>query len=264
MVEYLRPASKKHSITKVRASIILPQPIIRPDELFQHLKMQPEFQRYQKKTVKKTRTIEINHLFNVDFSKAAEQEKIEGFTFEEFSDEGSLINYLTLQNEENHCTLSFETRMYTRWDDFFNRFKEDLIFMSNYLRLYVHIISLTYVDEFIWVHPSKIPVGKIFDSKSDLISGKFLGSENGSLILVSQVSEEKTEEKTEIAFNNRLKRVTISHQYVERLDSKNIHSVQELIDSNSFDYKFNSAHDSNKSMLNNLLSSEVKERISLI
>jgi len=262
MVEYLRAVSKKHSISKVKASIFLPQPIIRPDELFQELKGEHNFIRYQKKTLKKSRTIGIE-LHNIDFSKASEEEKVDGFIFEEYNDEGLLINFLSLQNEQNRSMLTFECRMYTTWNDFFSRFKEDVNYMSAFLKMYVEVLSLTYVDEFLWMHPSKVPVDKIFNINSELINNKFLKSENGSIILLSQNSEQKSEERTEIAFSNRLRRVSINHQYVERLNAHNISSVQELIANNIFDEKFNSAHDSNKSMLDNLLSLEVKKKIGL-
>lgn len=262
MVEYLRAISKKHSISKVKASIFLPQSIIRPDELFQELKGHADFSRYQKKTLKRSRTIGID-IQNNDLSKASEEEKIDGFILEQYNDEGLLVNFLSIQNEQNRASLTFESRTYTTWQDFFSRFKEDLHFMSSFLKIYVEIISLTYVDEFIWMHPSKVPVSKIFDTNSDLINNKFLNSENGSIVMLSQNSEQNSEEKTEIAFSNRLKRVAINHQYVERLKSNSLSSYQELIANGTFDEKFNIAHDSNKSMLSNLLSEEVKQKIGL-
>lgn len=262
MVEYLRAISKKHSIGKVKASIFLPQSIIRPDELFQELKGEHNFIRYQKKTLKKSRTIGIDFQ-NIDFSKTSEEEKVDGFIFEEYNDEGLLINFLSLENDQNRSVLTFECRAYTGWKDFFSRFKEDIGFMSIFLKMYVEILSLTYIDEFLWMHPSNVPVEKIFDINSDLINNKFLKSENGSIILLSQNTEQKSEERTEIAFSNRLKRVSINHQYVEKLNTHNLSSVQELIANNIFDEKFNAAHDSNKIMLNNLLSQEVKQKIGL-
>lgn len=260
MVEYLRPIAKKHSINRVKASIVMPHTIIRPDDLFQQLKLVTEFSRYQKKTIKKSRTIEFS---NLDYVKQAEDEKIIGFIFEEYNDEGLLINYLSIENDQNKSVLTFESRSYTTWNKYFSRFKEDVLFMSKYMAVYVETLSLTYIDEFVWVHPTKIPVEKIFDVKSDLINNKFLKSENGTIIMLSQNTELKSEESTEITFNNRLKRVSINHQYAERLTANNLYLAQFLIEKGSFDDKFNLAHDSNKSMLRNLLSQEVKERIGL-
>ena len=169
MLEYLKPVSKKHSISKVKASIILPQSIIRPDEIFNELKGNPNFAKYQKKALKRIKTIGIN--FQSDkFDNTIGEDIIDGFILEEYNDDGLLINFLTVQNEQNRASITFESKVYTTWNNFFSRFKEDLQHMSAIIKIYIQVINLIYIDEFIWMHQTDVPVRKIFNADSDLIN----------------------------------------------------------------------------------------------
>ena len=97
---------------------------------------------------------------------------------------------------------------------------------------------------------------------SDLLNQKFIKSYNASLRSVSQSSriDEKDfqEENTEIFFNNDIKRIIINHSYAIKLSKYDLYENINLCD------YFDSAHDSNKSVLLNLLSEGTQKLIGLI
>jgi len=260
MLDSLKPISKEHSIARVTATFILAQDILKLENLIERLKIMPEFSRYQRKVIQKARKIKVN------FDGTGEKNDVDsvvGFVFEEFDETGQIKNLIRVTNDidQNRGLIIFETRKYERWDSFFFTMKNDIgaIFSTN--RYYTKAINLNYVDEFRWVSNDVIPVNEIFNIESELINKKFLNSENGSILMLSQNKELNVEESTEISFNNRLKRIVINHQF--GTEFKDILSNEEVLYSELLKDQFKIAHDANKEMLSDLLTDTVSARIGI-
>ena len=255
----LEPISNGNSISRVTASIYTPQSILNPVKYFERLKEDPRFHKYQKKGVIHQKNIGIINEKEFDIS----ENKNVGFIFEEFED-GNSINVLKLENNDRNdkAILSIENKKYNSWTEYKARFLEDFKCISETVDLYVEALVLNYIDEFIWNSNSeKIDINGIFNVNSDLLNQKFIKSYNASLRSVSQSSriDEKDfqEENTEIFFNNDIKRIIINHSYAIKLSKYDLYENINLSD------YFDSAHDSNKSVLLNLLSEGTQKLIGL-
>ena len=263
MLNNLQPILGGHSVNRSTISLYLPQEVIKPDKLFDKINKDEHFSaKYQRRNLIFSRVISIKNEKNaLSIIDEKSNENVVGFIFEQFNIEGEVENILTLQNDNNKTLISFETRKYIRWENFLNRFLVDFSNLVNQHEFYFEALSLTYIDEFIWKSEDKIPVEKIFEKNSELINSKFLKSKNGTIVLFSQNEDNNIEEKTEISFNNELKRIQIIHQHATKfrdlLDSKG------LIENNNIKNLLSVAHISNKDTLKDLLTLAVKEKINL-
>lgn len=265
MLNNLKPVSNKHSITKVSATLFIPQETLKPQDLFDVFLKKGNLKKYQKKNLRRQKTI---HLTNPNFdssNKNKEEEKIIGFIFEEYDEDGSLVYILSLENRnQKQSIITLESKKYKNWDTFFQRLKLDLLILREGLNPYIEAISLNYKDEFIWASEEKIDVETIFNIDSELISKKFLNSINGSMILLSQESKKNTtenEERIEVSFSNRVKRISINHNIAKTITDYQL--LGNLLQTDILSKKFNEAHDSNKKVLKDLLTSEVQSLIGL-
>jgi len=255
-----KPISDNHSISKVIANIFLPQTIIKPENVFSKLLKENVLAEYHKKGLSASKTININEK---DLQQVVSNEEISGFVFEEFNAKGKSVNVFKVQNLNNNqkAQITFETKDYSRWSDFKNRYFDDLEKLSNIFEFYVEAISLNYIDEFIWDAPSKIPIDEIFNTDSELLNSNFTNSHNGTLVIISQSEQKKgekfEEEKTEILFNNDFKRVIVNHTFAIRLEDLQMFTKESMID------LFAKAHEKNKDLLNKIFTSDVKALIKL-
>ncbi|PQJ80319.1 TIGR04255 family protein [Polaribacter porphyrae] len=262
MLDKLKPISGIHSINRVVATIFSPQKFLKPQDVYNKVIPLKGFNKYAKKSLIKPR----NFILSMN-SVEIKEEDIEGFVFEGYDKSGAIKDVFKLQNTSNSMSVvSFETRKYTRWENFKNSFKSDLYTMSSEVDFYVNAISLNYRDEFNWSDKNTdIKVESIFmkDEESQLLNKKFLSSKNGTIIMISKGTENENnyEDKIEISFNNDVKKIVIDHQYAIRLSElklfKNIFSNEEFI--NLFDI----AHDENKRALKDILTKECQELIGL-
>ena len=113
------PVSKRHSISRVNANIFLPQSIIKPEITFEKINNANLLSNYQKKGVASSKTINLdNNGFQIS------NDEISGFVFEEFNNIGKSVNVFKVENINNKskAQISYETREYTRWDNFKERF----------------------------------------------------------------------------------------------------------------------------------------------
>lgn len=259
MLEHLKPISKQHSISKAIATIFIAQPILKPEVVVEKLITNGKFQLYQKKSISHQTTLQ----FNVKQNVVSENKKgsANGFLFESYNESGKIKNIFRLQNGESNLptVLSFETRAYNRWDDFFKTLKQDFLTFSNVYSCYISAISLTYIDDFNWESEENILVKNIFNNNSEFLNEKFLASKDGMITLLTQ--GEDSEEKAEITFSNRVKKIIINHQYAKTLT--NLELFQDYINSENFDRHFEEAHNSNKEILKDLLTREVQDLIKL-
>ncbi|WP_431107744.1 TIGR04255 family protein [Winogradskyella poriferorum] len=261
MLEHLRPSSENHSISRVIASIFVPQAFIKPDDILENLKKIKHFNSYPKKGVLKNTNIRFNNgAFNV-----LNDPDCKGFIFENYDSKGGLDSLFKLENTHNDTksVISLEKRNYTRWDDFKAYFKKDLDHLLKAIDFYVSAISLNYRDEFDWNSETNITVDQIFNTTSELLNKKFLSSKNGTLVLISQGKEKNIfEEKTEISFNNDLKKIVIDHTYAIRLEDYIL--LGELRKKGELFEIFDIAHEENKSILKNVLTNETQKLIKII
>jgi len=252
------PVSKRHSISRVNANIFLPQSLIKPEITFEKINSANLLSNYQKKGVASSKTINLdNNGFQIS------NDEISGFVFEEFNNIGKSVNVFKVENINNKskAQISYETREYTRWDKFKERFFSDIQSIINVFGFYIEAISLNYVDEFIWNSDTKIPIETIFNTNAELLNSSFTNSHNGTLVIISQserkIGEDFKEEKTEILFNNDIKRVIINHTFAIKLQD-----VKEY-DYSLLDSLFNEAHEKNKDLLNKIFTEEIKTLIQL-
>jgi uncharacterized protein (TIGR04255 family) len=261
MLEFLKPISGDHSINRVIAAIHIPQAFLKPELLLNKITNISDFNKYQKKALSKVKTINI-----IGVNPGVSSEEIKGFVLEEYDNFGKLSNILRLNNlGDNQSIFSLENRIYEDWDIFLPLFKKDVDSLSSILEIFIEALSLSYIDEFTWESSKKIDVESIFNGNSELLNKKFLNSENGTLISISQdknsESEIDVEEKVEISFNNRLKRISINHQCAIKLDE--IKLYPDISNSADFERYFNKAHELNKVMLKDVLSKECLDLIKI-
>ena len=263
MLNNLHPIRGGHSINRSTISLYLPQEVIRPEKLFEKVNQNLYFSsHYQRRSLIYSRVISFkNEKSSLSIVDEKLKENIIGFIFEQFNDSGEIENIITLQNDEDKASISFETRKYVNWENFSARFLEDFNHLISQHEFYFEALSLTYIDEFIWKSEDKIPVEDIFDKDSELLNSKFLKSNNGTIALYSQNEDNNIEEKTEISFNNDLKRIQIIHQHATKfiglLDSAT------LLKQSNINMILDVAHLSNKETLNDLLTIAIKDMINL-
>lgn len=261
MLQFLKPISENHSISRAVASVFIPQTFLKPQDIFEKTKNVDGFKDYHKKGMMKATTININNN-----SFGISNDEVKGFIFESYDDKGSVNNVFKLENsKENQSIISLENRKYKNWAKFKNQLDSDLNAFALTNDFYVEAISLNYRDEFIWTNRnSQIPVNNIFNIDSKLLNKKFLSSKNGTLVLVSQSNEDNGlpyEEKTEISFNNDIKRIIIDHQYAKRFDG--IELFSKLNKDKKFSSFYDHAHLENKKILKDILSIDSQDLINL-
>lgn len=256
----LKPISEKHSINRVIANIFVPQLILKPKDVFDKLLEKQALKSYQKKGLTSSKTIAIKQSsFNVTENQHS------GFILEEFDNRGRSVNILKVENDynTNRLVISFENRQYDRWAAYIGRIKSELNELSEFLDLYIDAIGLTYIDEFIWDSNDKIIIESVFNKESDYLNKKFLNAYNGTLVFVSQsdgVDNNYKEEKTEILFNNIIKRIIINHTSIVK--HKDIQLLKDC--EMQFDLNFENSHASSKQILRDILTIEIQKSIGLL
>ncbi|MCZ8091390.1 MAG: TIGR04255 family protein [Flavobacterium sp.] len=261
MLENLKPISGSHSVNRAVITLFLPQEIIKPEKVLERINSEVHFtSKYKRRVLIKSKVLRISNEKNeLSVTDKSINDSATGIILEQFDESGKIENVIILRNEDNKSIITFETRNYVRWVNFYSRFIEDFTELTKENEFYFEAISLTYIDEFIWFSDEYIPVNEIFEKNSELINSKFLKSKNGTIVLFSQNENLNIEEKTEISFNNELKRIQIIHQHATKFKS--------LFDIDTFKDRsediLNVAHISNKETLKDLLSQTVKEKINL-
>jgi hypothetical protein len=260
MLKGLKPISGSHSIKNAEAQIFIPQSFVAVSEDFKKFQTIKLFDSFQKKGLIRPTTISINNK-----GLGVEQSQDSGYIFERFESDGSLKDVFRVENinNNNRSVLSLSTRKYSRWGNFKDE-QLKLVYQSlEELKPYINAVSFTYLDEFDWVGESDIPVYDIFNSESELLNIKFLDSRNGTLVLISQgLTEEEnliTEEKVELSFNNDLKKVQISHQFLVKFKAPL--RILKIEEAQSLEKYFDIVHKEHKNFLSHLLTDACKELI---
>lgn len=259
MLKGLKPVSGNHSIKNAEAQIFVPQSFVAIEDDFNSFLTVDAFNSFQKKGLIKPTTISINNK-----GLGVEQSQVSGYIFERFESNGSLKDVFRVENiNNNRSVLSLSTRKYSRWTNFKEEQLKLIYHALGELKTYINAVSFTYLDEFDWQGESDIPVCEIFNSKSELLNMKFLDSRNGTLVLISQglIENENliTEEKTELSFNNDIRKIQISHQFLVKFKSPI--RILEIEQTQVLDKYFDIVHKEHKRYLDNLLTDGCKELI---
>lgn len=259
MLKGLKPVSGDHSIKNAEAQIYVPQTFVAIEDDFNRFQIADAFSSFQKKGLIKPTTISINNK-----GLGVEQSQVSGYIFERFESNGSLKDIFRVENiNNNRGVLSLSTRKYSRWANFKDEQLKLVYEALGELKTYINAVSFTYLDEFDWQGETDIPVNEIFNSESELLNMKFLESRNGTLVLISQgliKSEDLiTEEKTELSFNNDIRKVQISHQFLVKFKSPI--RILEIKETHVLDKYFDIVHKEHKKYLDNLLTDGCKELI---
>jgi uncharacterized protein (TIGR04255 family) len=261
MLTNLKPISGSHSISRLVASVFIPQAFLKPVDVLEKVQTLSNFKNYQKRGVINSRTFNIN-----DQTMDVAKDEAKGFVFEGFDDNGLVENIFKLENvKDKQSVLSLENRKYCGWTPFKEKFINDVTNLANEVDFYVDAVSLTYVDEFIWDdNIEDINTDGVFNSESELINKKFLSSKNGTLILISQGLNDdgiSYEERTEISFNNSVKRIVLNHQYVLKIKEMKLFS--QLNSEGVFLKSYESARKENKLILKDIFTKKCLELINL-
>ncbi|MFC2110547.1 TIGR04255 family protein, partial [Bacteroidota bacterium] len=247
-------------IQTAEAQLFVPQTFIQPEDDFQILKDSGLFDSFQKKGLINPTQISINK-----GNLGVNQSQITGFVFEKIEETGGVKDIFKLDNvpESNRSVITISTKKYTRWSAFKEEQLSTMLEAASFLGPYVSAIGFTYVDVFKWEESGPIPVKEIFNTESELITQKFLNSVNGTLTLISQGGSKnlKTEEKTEMVFNNDIKRVHVLHQFVIKLNG-----FKKINNNNTSDLisLFDNAHSEHKNFIDSVLSSKCKKSIHFV
>ncbi|PVH25781.1 TIGR04255 family protein [Sphingobacterium corticibacter] len=255
----LRPVKDKHSISRSVVNLFLAQNFPESEIILRKIIASDKFATYSRKGTISEKLIQFG-----DRNISVSDNKNSGFVLERFEN-GSSSDILKMENTPNgKSILSIETRNYTRWQHFVEKITQDLSDLSAFKNFYVEAIGLTYVDEFIWESSGEMAIEEIFNTNSQMLNEKFLKSKTSSIVSTfvdTQVSGYGlSEEKSEISFNEHLKRVIISHTYILQFQK-----LKELDGEsyNSFISEFDSIHSKNKEFLQDILSENTQGLINL-
>lgn len=256
------PISGKHAISKVLAVLHLPQEVLTLQNLFNQLNEDLNLKKeYQKRSLTTSKSIQIgNKGINVT------DEILNGFLFEEFSENGLTKSVLKFENFLNNkkAQLTFECNVYDRWNGFIEKLMKDVSVVNEYSPLLVEALSLMYVDEFEWISEEneEINLELLFEFKDDKSLSKLKGSYNGGISIFSQdqfqPSEDRSEERTEIYVNKDINRVSIVHTCAVLFPN-----IRQF-DKSEIKQKFDLEHEKNKKVLKELFIESVQRQVGLI
>jgi uncharacterized protein (TIGR04255 family) len=263
MLDNLVPVSKQHSIGRVAATVHLAQSVLKVDKVFNKLNEDPKIAfKYPRRNISYLQSINLSA--NPQIVNMPTNNKVmNGFLFENFDAAGRLKGIFRLLNKDNKASITYETRIYVNWSTFYNEFLEEVKNFASAYPFYISAISLNYVDDFTWTSKEKIPVKEIFNPFTTLLNSKFLESDNSNLsfLIQNDQNSENIEEKIDVTFSNKVKKIVINHQYAKQID--NLEYSEEIFEKGNFGKYFDIAHDANKEILRDILSVDVQKKIGL-
>lgn len=186
----------------------------------------------------------------------------------EYEIDNVITRVLNFDNNPERVAMSLHNLQYNRWADFLALFERITNTLSPLFdELLVIGISLHYVDELEWTKQGEqLPVAQLYKQNLDYFPRLFFKNSIGEVTLTAAqtVKELTFFDRLHITSANDLKPVaTISHNVVYQLPKGE--KLSTLIEgSNSLSYILQVAHEHNKSVLGEILQSEVQEFIGLI
>ena len=255
----LRPVKETHSISRAVANFYLAQNFPESQIILEKIVSSEKFASYSRKGSISEKLIQFG-----DRAVNVRDNKNNGFVLERFQN-GVTSDILKMENTPNgKSVLNIETRNYSRWNNFSENLSQDLEELTSFKSFYVEAIGLTYVDEFLWKADTPIDVESVFNKQSEMLNNKFLTSNISSIVstfIDTQIEGYNLgEERSEISFSNKLKRVTISHTYVLqfiKLKELEQHTYPHFISD------LEAIHDKNKQFLREILSDSTQNLINL-
>lgn len=212
---------------------------------------------------------EAIHNFQVEFeplksSMTRREPKLSSYKLYRIRNNGTDL-LVQVVNELNRNYISFHCLNYNSWQDF----KSDFIKILKVLGLwvdesnYVVAFSLHYIDQ-MSVNDDKIPLDLIFNNESSLLPSGIFKSKNSFLVFNS----EKESENDKYDFFDRIelkiqgKEIFISHNSIIPIEEQE--SFKDFIRSSICLEKIEHAHQHNKNLLKDILSTEVQRIIGLV
>lgn len=205
---------------------------------------------------------------SVSFNQQTEETTIQksqdsGFKLLSFVD-GEVAEMIQGINQLDKGLFIFNTLKYENWTSFWNKVKERANKMvgvdSDYL---VKSYSLLYVDEFKTIVPEKFQLSQIFNLNSQYVPRIIADS---TLMDYNLTCQKRTEEK--VWAENILVRVDKVQNSISILNNISfaIHPALflELLQDKSLDDSMQFAHDQNKSLLKDLLKTDIAKMIGLL
>ncbi len=270
--EYLKPANAEHSIVEAVLSVFFVNPIIAPVRFQDLLKEgKPFYNQFQNFRVKKSQRITANFAnqnLGVDALNVEQSEDV-GFLMEEFN-AGNLEWAVQYETHTRNNVLSIHSLNYTRWDAFIQKCRQILKTIAAFEKgIYVHMIGLTYKDEFNWTGKDNLSLTSFFNDENDYIPKVVLNASvnwNYNCTYQSKaVHDFKTFENLncfsqKISPNNQI--ISLSHNTAFSLREIQFPFDEENID-NKIINNSSQIHELNKSFLRNVLKEDVLKLIGL-
>jgi uncharacterized protein (TIGR04255 family) len=262
LTERIKPINEKHSIKEAVLSLFLPSPLIKP-ERFESLLKAPGFKdKFQHFENVSTISVEIKGSKGTILSNTSNMQNV-GFKFTSFS-KGKVDTVLQGINQDRFF-ISYHSRNYTRWQDFFSGFKTVMDFLSQAEpNLFIKAYSLHYIDEFFWIDPGPIDLKVLFQQNSRYIPQEFFESERTQYQITTEKkvpSGDMVFDRMEIQVEPRaVPLIRISHNLTQPLTD--FFSLTQVMDQ-EFYPKFQAVHHKNKAMLKDLLNKDVCELIGI-
>lgn len=204
---------------------------------------------------------------SVHFNQQTEETTVEdvqinGFKMVSFK-QGEVADLLQGINQFDKCVFTFNTLKYNHWDDFWSKAKNDLRIVAAQKPIYnVKSFGLLYIDEFRAINPDAFNISQIFNTSSRYIPQTIVDGD----LLEYNVTYKKHDSDKQWAEN-------ISVKIDGRQNTINIINnisfailplpFVTLIEDPDIDDVMCFAHERNKTLLKDLLRSDVSEMIGL-
>lgn len=258
----IKPINGRHSIKEAVLSVFIPNPIIKPERLKGLLddEFKDIFQRFD---IISQFVAEIKNDKGVFSNKIKPPENV-GVQYSSFK-EGKIEKVLQCQNQEKRNFIAYHDLNYTRWTDFFERFRQLMGSISKFEpSIFINGFSLHYIDEFLWINTSEIDCSVVFDEKSKYLPREFFkpGKTDYTLTTERLLSNQSTiSDRLQIKVEPAVvPKISISHSITQPL--ADFAQLSHVI-SNEFSDYFNVVHSNNKELLKDILKPEVCKLIGI-
>ena len=180
------------------------------------------------------------------------------------TDGGQAKYILQLANEEERQYLSIHCLEYDDWHTFSQQFKTYVKLLMNFVKARVSAFSLHYIDELLFPSSEHIPVDQIFQESSNLLPKEIRQSQNSYLVfnsekLLSEAPPHSVFDRISIKVFS--PSVLISHNSLTEVPDQP--TINEFLEDRHQLAKLDHAHDHNKTLLRDILSTDVQQQIGL-
>ncbi len=263
--DYIKPSNNQHSIKEAVITVFLSNPIEDPQSFkgLQEAEFKGIFNTFNIRNEVKVHIKPDNVESVSDFSRKENR----GFTFIQ-EDESGIRQVLQGVNEEDRTFLSFHTLDYSRWQLFFDLYLSCIKpIAQKHAEFQIEAFSLHYIDEFTWIFDDNPDLERIFKKNNNYLPISFFEKSFPKIILSFTTNPS---EQNDTVYTDQLNisviptmqpTIQISHnstyQFSQPID------INHLLSQDIFQEKIFQAHYHNKDVLNDLLTDEIRNQISL-